>query len=60
MTILYVGSSPEAYMQCAKENNVRIISVVNALEALNILNNRNDINGIISNYNLPGNDGIFF
>jgi len=60
MTILYVGSSPEPYKQCAKENNVIIISVVNALEALDILNNRNDVKGIISNYNLPGNNGIFF
>jgi len=59
MTILYVGSSPEAYMQCAKENNVIIISVVNGLEAISILNNSDDIKVIISNYNLPGNDGIF-
>jgi len=59
MTILYVGSSPEAYMQCAKENNVIIIAAVNGLEALNILKNNNDIKVIISNYNLPGNNGIF-
>ena len=59
MTILYVGSSPEAYMQCAIENNVTIISAGNALEALSILNNRDDIKVIISYYNLPGNDGIF-
>jgi lipopolysaccharide/colanic/teichoic acid biosynthesis glycosyltransferase len=59
MTILYVGSSPEAYMQCAKENNVIIISVANGLEALSILKNRDDIKVIISTYNLPGNNGIF-
>ena len=43
----------------AKENNVIIIAVVNGLEALSILNSRDDINVIISNYNLPGNDGIY-
>ena len=59
MTILYVGSLPEVYMQCAKENNVIIISVLNGLEAINILHNRDDINVIISNYNLPGNNGVF-
>ncbi len=59
MTILYVGSSPEAYMQCAQENNVVIISIVNGLEALNVLNNNNDIKVIISSYNLPGNNGIY-
>ena len=59
MTILYVGSSPEAYMECAKEDNLTIITASNGLEALNILKNRNDINTIISNYNLPGNNGIF-
>ena len=59
MTILYVGNSPDTYRQCAKENNVNIISVVNGLEALSILNSRDDINVIISNYNLPGNDGIY-
>lgn len=59
MTILYVGSSPEAYMQCEKEENLTIITAANGHEALNILKNRNDINAIISNYNLPGNNGIF-
>jgi lipopolysaccharide/colanic/teichoic acid biosynthesis glycosyltransferase len=59
MTILYVGSSAEIYMQCAKENNVIIISVVNGLEALNILNSNKDIKVIVSTYNLPGNNGIF-
>jgi len=59
MTILYVGSSPEAYMQCEKEENLTIITAANGLEALTILKNRNDINAIISNYNLPGNNGIF-
>ena len=60
MTILYVGSKPEVYMQCAKENNVILISVVNGLEALSTLNNRDDIKVIISAYNLPGNNAFFF
>jgi lipopolysaccharide/colanic/teichoic acid biosynthesis glycosyltransferase len=59
MNILYVGNSPDAYLRCAKKNNVIIISVLNSLEAISILNDRDDINLIISNYNLPGNNGIF-
>ncbi len=59
MIILYVGSSPEAYMHCAKENNVIIISVANGLEAIGILNKRDDIKVVISTYNLPGNNAFF-
>lgn len=59
MTILYVGSSPEPYMQFTKEDNLIIITAANGLEALNILKNKNDIKAIISQYNLPGNNGVF-
>ena len=59
MNILYVGNTPENYTKCARENNVAITSVSNALEALKILGNRNDIKVVISNYNLPGNNGVF-
>ena len=59
MTILYVGSSPQDYMQCVKEDNLTLITAANGLDALNIIKNRNDVNTIISNYNLPGNNGVF-
>lgn len=59
MSILYIGSSPETYKECAKENKVSIITVSNGQEAIITLKIRNDINVIICNYNLPGNTGVF-
>ncbi len=58
MKILYVGSSPKIYTQCAIENNVSIISVSNGKEAVRTLKIRNDIKVIISNYNLADSTGM--
>ncbi len=59
MTILYVGSSPKTFLQCAKENNISMIIVSNSEEAISKLKIRKDVNVIISNYILPGNTGMF-
>ena len=59
MTLLYVGSSPKAYKLCAKENSISFITVTNSLEAIKKLKTRTDINVVISDYNLPGNNGLF-
>ena len=59
MTLLYVGNSQEALEKCSKENMVSFTAVTNSLEAIQVLNNRSDIDVIISQYNLPGNNGLF-
>lgn len=59
MTILYIGNSTETFEQCAKEQNVILIAVGNGIEGMKLLKNSNDIDIIISDYNLPGNTGLF-
>ena len=59
MTILYIGNSTETFEQCAKEQNVILIAVGNSIEGIKLLKSGNDIDIIISDYNLPGNTGLF-
>jgi len=59
MNILYVGGSPEAFVNSGKEHNVSILTVTNSLEAINIINSRIHIDIIISEYDLPGNNGMY-
>ncbi|WP_282124234.1 sugar transferase [Algibacter mikhailovii] len=59
MTILFVGDTPRTYITYAQDNDQNVITAKNGLEALSILQVRNDIEVIISNYNLPGHDGLF-
>ena len=60
MTILYVGNTPEPYLKCSKEKKISLITAANSLEALELLKTKNDIKVVISNYTLPGNNGMFF
>ncbi|GGZ93193.1 sugar transferase [Algibacter mikhailovii] len=59
MTILFVGDTPRTYITYAQDNDQNVITAKNGLEALSIFQVRNDIEVIISNYNLPGHDGLF-
>jgi lipopolysaccharide/colanic/teichoic acid biosynthesis glycosyltransferase len=59
MTILYIGNSTEAFEQCAKEQNITLIAVGNSIEGIQLLKSGNDIDIIISDFNLPGNTGLF-
>tara|TARA_R110002072_G_scaffold209497_5_gene367131 strand:- start:3975 stop:5162 length:1188 start_codon:yes stop_codon:yes gene_type:complete len=59
MNILYIGNSTDAFLQSAKEKNIKLIAVANSIEGLEILKNSNNIDAIISDFNLPGNTGLF-
>jgi len=59
MNILYIGNSTDAFLQSAKEKNIKLIAVANSIEGLEILKNSNNIDVIISDFSLPGNTGLF-
>ena len=59
MSILYIGNFPKQFELSAKEFKVSLISVKNSMEAIQLLKENKTINVIISQYNLPGNTGLF-
>lgn len=59
MEILYVGNATSLYEQSAKELNIVLKSTRNSLEALQIVN-KHHIDVIITDFNLPGNSGLYF
>ena len=59
MTILYIGNSTETFEQYAKEKDVTLMAVGNSIEGMQLLKSSNDIDIIISDFNLPGNTGLF-
>jgi lipopolysaccharide/colanic/teichoic acid biosynthesis glycosyltransferase len=59
MTILYIGNSTETFEQYAKEKDVTLMAVRNSIEGMQLLKSSNDIDIIVSDFNLPGNTGLF-
>ena len=59
MTILYIGENI-AFSEFYSINlDVQIVAKRNGIEAINVLQDDNDIDIIISDYNLPGSNGVF-
>ena len=59
MTILYIGKYTEDIEWCLEDTDINAVYCANGLEASNILNTRADIDAILCEYNLPGNDGLY-
>ena len=60
MKTLYIGQPTKNLEKCAENNEVSVVFCNNVLEALNILKHQHDIEVILSEYNLSGNNGIYF
>ena len=60
MTILYIGSNIEFIKKLSHENQFNLVIKRNGVEAINELEQNNIIEFIISDYDLPGNDGLYF
>ncbi|NAS32692.1 response regulator [Flavobacteriaceae bacterium R38] len=60
MKVLYVGKDSAFTDQSIEEHNVSYITKNNGLEAIKVLQTDKDIDVIISEYDLPGNNGLFF
>jgi len=60
MTILYVGENFIFEDFSLLNNDVKFIVKNNGLEAIKALKSNSLIDGIISQYDLPGNNGLFF
>jgi lipopolysaccharide/colanic/teichoic acid biosynthesis glycosyltransferase len=59
LNILYIGNSPE-YFDVAEQNNKSfLITLQNSTEVTQYLKSREQLDAIICEYNLPGNNGIF-
>ena len=60
MTILYIGERNCLDMEWYVEGtNIQFILCYNALEAINILKFNQQVDVVISEYDLPGNNGLF-
>jgi lipopolysaccharide/colanic/teichoic acid biosynthesis glycosyltransferase len=59
LRILYIGSSPDLFEVSERTSEFTIISVRNSREAIQVLKNNIGIDAVISDYNLPGSDGLF-
>jgi lipopolysaccharide/colanic/teichoic acid biosynthesis glycosyltransferase len=59
MKTLYIGDHSETVKSFEENNNVSVVFSDNGLEAINILRTQNDIDAIICEYNLAGNNGIY-
>jgi lipopolysaccharide/colanic/teichoic acid biosynthesis glycosyltransferase len=59
MTILYIGNSVEDFVQCAQKKNTTLVTARNGVEGLHLIKSGHEIDVIISDFNLPGNTGIF-
>jgi lipopolysaccharide/colanic/teichoic acid biosynthesis glycosyltransferase len=59
MTILYIGNSVEDFVQCAQEKNIPLVAARNSVEGLHLIKSGHEIDVIISDFNLPGNTGMF-
>ena len=60
MKVLYIGKDSVFTDQLAEEHDVSYVIKNNGLEAIKTLQSDKDINVIISEYDLPGNNGLFF
>lgn len=59
LNLLYIGSA-SYYFEALKENkSVSLVTLENSLKAINYLNSNNDIDAIICDYILPGNNGLY-
>ena len=59
MTILYIGSLTKKFKKSAKEMGITLITVKNSIDGIQLLNSKNNIDVIISDFVLPGNTGLF-
>lgn len=60
MKVLYVGNDLELINQFKDEKNIDLIVKQNGLEAIKILKSNTNITVIVSDYELTGNNGLFF
>jgi lipopolysaccharide/colanic/teichoic acid biosynthesis glycosyltransferase len=60
MTILYIGKNFIFEDYALQHQNVTFVIKNNGLEAIKELKSNSSIGGIISQYDLPGNNGLFF
>lgn len=60
MTVLYLGSDLGVQDQFCQEHKVLFISKSNAIEGIEVLLSKQQIDVIICEYDLPGNDGLYF
>ena len=60
MNILYIGKDSVFTDQFSEEHNITIHVKNNGLEAIKALQSGPGIDAIISEYDLPGNNGLFF
>lgn len=59
MKTLYIGNQTDTIESFQQNENVSVVFSDNGLEAINILNNQRDIDAIVCEYNLAGNNGIY-
>ncbi|GAB5563749.1 MAG: sugar transferase [Winogradskyella sp.] len=60
MKLLYIGKHIEDVEWSIEDTEISAVFCNNAVEARNALKNNKDIDAIICEYSLPGNNGIFF
>ncbi|WP_305879785.1 sugar transferase [Seonamhaeicola sp. ML3] len=59
LTILYIGNSSDYFKPLKKKDNVAFCVLENSILAINYLTSNNQIDLIICDYNLPGNNGLY-
>ncbi|MEM9678862.1 MAG: sugar transferase [Bacteroidota bacterium] len=59
MTILYIGANTAFSEYYSSNSNVQLIAKRNGIEAIKALQEDDDIDVIISDYKLPGHNGVF-
>ena len=60
MSILYIGNRTQNIHMSLPNANESLVFASNCLEALKMLKSQGEIDVIICEYNLPGNNGIYF
>jgi lipopolysaccharide/colanic/teichoic acid biosynthesis glycosyltransferase len=60
MNVLYVGNESNLIHRISQESEISLIVKTNGLEALKKLEEHEHIDIICVEYNLPGNDGLYF